>query len=38
MKWPDIVELAAKTIAPAWSTGAHRALNTMTFYTAKQTA
>lgn len=31
----DIVELAAKTIAPAWETGAHWAPNSMTFYTGK---
>jgi glucose/arabinose dehydrogenase len=36
MKRPDMVELAAKTIPPAWSTGAHWAPNAMTFYTGKQ--
>ncbi len=36
MKRPDIVELAAGTIPPAWSTGAHWAPNAMTFYTGKQ--
>ncbi|MHC4211958.1 MAG: PQQ-dependent sugar dehydrogenase [Planctomycetota bacterium] len=32
----DIVELAAKTISPAWATGAHWAPNSMEFYTGKQ--
>jgi len=32
----DIVELAAKTIIPAWETGAHWAPNAMEFYTGKQ--
>ncbi len=33
---PDIVELAAKTIAPQWCTGAHWAPNAMEFYTGPQ--
>jgi glucose/arabinose dehydrogenase len=33
---PDIVELAARTIPPAWSTGAHWAPNAMVFYTGRQ--
>lgn len=33
---PDIIELAAKTIPPAWKTGAHWAPNAMTFYTGDQ--
>lgn len=36
MKRDDIVELAAKTIPPAWPTGAHWAPNAMTFYTGRQ--
>ncbi len=36
MRRPDIVELAAKTIPPAWATGAHWAPNAMTFYTGNQ--
>lgn len=32
----DIIELAAKTIPPAWPTGAHWASNAMTFYDAEQ--
>jgi len=36
MDRPDIVELAAKTIVPEWSTGAHWAPNAMVFYTGKQ--
>jgi glucose/arabinose dehydrogenase len=32
----DIIDLAAKTIVPAWSTGAHNAPNAMTFYTGNQ--
>ncbi len=34
MKRPDILEWAAKTIAPAWSPGAHVAPNGMIFYNA----
>ncbi len=33
---PDIVELAAKTVIPAWTTGAHWAPNAMVFYTGSQ--
>ncbi len=33
---PDIVELAARTIPPAWETGAHWAPNAMVFYTGDQ--
>jgi len=33
MDRPDIVKLAAKTIIPEWSTGAHWAPNAMCFYT-----
>jgi glucose/arabinose dehydrogenase len=33
MDRPDIVELAAKTIPPAWACGAHWAPNAMEFYT-----
>lgn len=36
MDRPDIVELAARTIPPAWSAGAHWAPNAMTFYTGGQ--
>lgn len=36
MNRPDIVELAAKTIVPEWSTGAHWATNAMVFYTGSQ--
>lgn len=36
MNRPDIVELAAKTIPPAWPTGAHWAPNAMAFYTGRQ--
>jgi glucose/arabinose dehydrogenase len=36
LKRPDIVELAAKTIPPAWPTGAHWAPNAMVFYTGAQ--
>ncbi|MGE5295836.1 MAG: PQQ-dependent sugar dehydrogenase [Solirubrobacterales bacterium] len=36
MSRSDIVALAAKTIPPAWSTGAHWAPNAMTFYTGRQ--
>ena len=36
MKRKDIIDLAAKTIPPAWATGAHYAPNSMTFYTANQ--
>lgn len=32
----DIIEWAAKTIPPAWATGAHWAPNAMTFYTGNQ--
>ncbi len=32
----DIVELAARTIPPAWETGAHWAPNAMVFYTGEQ--
>jgi len=33
---PDIVALAARTIPPAWCTGAHWAPNAMTFYAGEQ--
>jgi glucose/arabinose dehydrogenase len=33
LKRPDIVERAAKTIPPAWPTGAHGAPNALAFYT-----
>jgi glucose/arabinose dehydrogenase len=33
---PDIVALAARTIPPAWETGAHWAPNAMVFYTGEQ--
>lgn len=36
MNRPDIVALAARTIPPAWCTGAHWAPNAMTFYTGEQ--
>jgi len=36
LRRPDIVELAAKTIPPAWCTGAHWAPDAMTFYTGSQ--
>ncbi|MHC4292945.1 MAG: PQQ-dependent sugar dehydrogenase [Planctomycetota bacterium] len=36
MNLPEIVELAAKTIPPAWPTGAHWAPNAMEFYTGEQ--
>ena len=36
MDRPDIVKLAAKTIPPAWATGAHWAPNAMTFYSGSQ--
>lgn len=36
MERKDIVALAAKTIVPEWSTGAHWAPNAMMFYTAGQ--
>ncbi|MBN1361732.1 MAG: PQQ-dependent sugar dehydrogenase [Sedimentisphaerales bacterium] len=36
MRRPDIVELAAKTISPAWPTGAHWAPNAMVFYAGAQ--
>lgn len=36
MNRSDIVEWAAKTIPPAWSTGAHWAPNGFTFYTGNQ--
>ena len=36
MNRPDIVEWAAKTIPPAWSTGAHWAPNGFNFYTGDQ--
>jgi glucose/arabinose dehydrogenase len=36
MNRPDIVALAAKTIPPAWPTGAHWAPNAMVFYTGAQ--
>ena len=36
MNRPDIAELAAKTIVPEWSTGAHWATNAMVFYTGNQ--
>ena len=36
MNRPDIVELAARTIPPAWPTGAHWAPNAMVFYTGEQ--
>jgi glucose/arabinose dehydrogenase len=36
MNKPDIMDLAAKTIIPEWSAGAHWAANAMVFYTASQ--
>lgn len=33
LKRPDIIELAAKTIPPAWTFGAHWAINGFCFYT-----
>ena len=36
MDRPDIVDWAAKTIAPAWASGAHNAPNAMTFYDGNQ--
>lgn len=36
IKRPDIVELAARTIPPAWATGAHWAPDAMVFYTGGQ--
>lgn len=36
MTRPDIVQLAAKTIPPAWATGAHWAPNAMEFYSGGQ--
>ena len=36
MSQPDVVALAAKTVAPLWCTGAHWAPNAMTFYTGQQ--
>ncbi len=36
IKRPDIVELAARTIPPAWPTGAHWAPDAMVFYTGGQ--
>ncbi|MEN6337417.1 MAG: PQQ-dependent sugar dehydrogenase [Phycisphaerales bacterium] len=36
MNRPDIVALAAKTVPPEWSTGAHWAPNAMVFYTGRQ--
>jgi len=36
LKRRDLVELAAKTIPPAWATGAHWSPNAMTFYTGRQ--